>query len=89
MFSKSVLERVKIILSDGDSQEIQQIDNFIRIYFPKVFRGRCGWHIVDRGWHAKMLGKKSFAEKHWGFYDDMCRLIKNWMYTWMKSDCEA
>ena len=62
MFGKSVLERVKIILSDGDSEEIQQIDNFIRINFPDVFRGRCDWHIADRGWHAKMLGKNNLLK---------------------------
>ena len=36
MFNKSVLAQVKMILSDRDSQEITQIDNTIRMFFPKV-----------------------------------------------------
>ena len=50
MFNKAILVRVEIIFSNGDSQETNQIENALRIFLPNVYRGRCGWYIVDIGW---------------------------------------
>jgi len=50
-FPTETLRRIVFVCSDGDSQEFSQIDAAIRTYFPWVTRGRCGWHIFDRGWH--------------------------------------
>jgi len=36
----------KIIITDGDSQEITQLDNAILWFFPQVFRQCCGWHLI-------------------------------------------
>ena len=52
MFGKPTVNKIRIIISDGDSQEIQQSDNEIAMFLPKILRFRCGWHIVFMGWKA-------------------------------------
>ena len=52
----SIMQDVKLIISDGDSQEMAAIDNAISMHYPKARRARCGWHIIDRGWHNHMMG---------------------------------
>jgi hypothetical protein len=62
LLGKDVLKRIKIIVTDGGSQEISQLDDAITIFFPNAYRIRCSWHIIDRGWHKKVkvaLGGKS------------------------------
>ncbi len=56
------MKKIAIIVTDGDSQEIIQLDNAIKKFFPEAFRIRCFWHIIDRGWHKNVkapLGGKS------------------------------
>ena len=62
MFSSTVLKRVHVIISDGDSREYNQIDNAIETYLPGLIRIRCGWHIVDIGWNINMSSKREFGE---------------------------
>jgi hypothetical protein len=47
----SGLGRIKVVITDGDAQETSQLDLAIQAFFPRALRIRCGWHIVDRGWH--------------------------------------
>jgi hypothetical protein len=52
----------KNIVTDGDSQEISQLDDAIAFFLPEAYRIRCSWHIIDRGWNKKVkvaLGGKS------------------------------
>ena len=49
MYSRDTLNNVKVILSDGDSQEYHQIDIAINRFMPDVERVRCSWHVIDRG----------------------------------------
>ena len=46
LFVKSIVDQIKIIISDCDSQEIQQLDNVISLFLPNILRVRCCWHIV-------------------------------------------
>ena len=39
-----------MIISDGDSQEYEQKGSFWKVYCNNAIRGRCGWHIENRGW---------------------------------------
>ena len=39
LIPKHILDRIKLILSDGDSTEYNQIDNAIKKYMPHVYRG--------------------------------------------------
>ena len=36
-----VLNKVNIVVIDGDSQEINQFDDAVTKYFPNVYRIRC------------------------------------------------
>ena len=78
-----------MIFSDGDSQEITQLDNALRKFMPNIYRGRFCWYIVDRGWHNNAAGITSFPIEHSGFYQEIFYLIKNWIYSWMKDSCET
>ena len=50
LLGKECLNGMKVIITDGDSQEIKLLDAAIKSHFPKVVRLRCAWHIIDRGW---------------------------------------
>lgn len=52
------MSRIRVIISDGDSQEIKQLDAAIQLFFPQVMRVRCGWHIIDRGWKSNGCDRK-------------------------------
>ena len=85
-FGHDVLHQIKVIVSDGDANEMSQIDSAISIYMPHVHRVRCGWHIIDRGWEKHIVsGYPDQAE----FYSDVRGLIKEWMYSWMNHRCET
>jgi hypothetical protein len=43
--------RINVIISDGDSQEIAQINNLIDVVMTTARRLRCGWHLIDRSWN--------------------------------------
>ena len=49
LIPKHILDRIKLIQSDGDVTEYNQIDNAIKKYMPHVYRGRCGWHVIHKG----------------------------------------
>jgi hypothetical protein len=42
------MSRITLILSDGDSQEIAQINNLIDVLLNQAHRIRCGWHLIDK-----------------------------------------
>ena len=37
MYSNTVLQRIWLVISDGDTQEYNQLDNAIQKYFPRIF----------------------------------------------------
>ena len=91
-FNSSILDRVKVIVSDGCVQEFSQIDDAINICFPNATRIRCGFHIVTLGWKTKVISKKSLGssvEKFAVFYDTVVRHLQSWIYSWMTSACET
>jgi hypothetical protein len=49
LLGKDVLKRIKIIVTDGNSQGISQLDDAIASFFPEAYQIRCSWHIIDRG----------------------------------------
>ena len=46
----STLARTKYVITDGDHVCIGQLEDAITKYMPEAKRGRCSWHIIDRGW---------------------------------------
>ena len=49
LIPKHILDRIKLIQSDGNVTEYNQIDNAIKKYMPHVYQGRCGWHVIHKG----------------------------------------
>jgi hypothetical protein len=92
------LKRIKIIVTNGDSQEIGQLDDAINPFFPNAYRIRCSWHIIDRGWHKKVkvaLRGKSHKKRALASFDKprqkaapltelikTARTIYRWMFSW-------
>jgi hypothetical protein len=54
LLGKEVMKNIWIIVTDGNSQEIAQLDDAIKKFFPEANRIRCSWHIIDRGWHKRV-----------------------------------
>lgn len=86
----TVLQRIMVVISDGDSQETSQLDLAIFQYFRHVQRVRCGWHIVEKGVQSHCPGEKSVAPKQKEAYKTLIKLVKNWIYSWMRPGyCES
>jgi hypothetical protein len=56
------LQKINLIMSDGDSQEFNAIDEGIFKYFKNAHQGRCAYHIVQKTW-GKEFPKNSCFEK--------------------------
>jgi hypothetical protein len=80
------LGKIVLILSDGDSQEFNAIDEGIYKFFKNARRGRCAYHIVQKTWEAKFPKNDSFANPEKA--DPLTIAVRRWMYTWMNgSSC--
>ena len=85
LVGEETLEHVKLIITDGDSQETSQLDNAIAAIFINAKWRRCGWHIVDCGWKKHLAIQRPKAHHDWKAIKTLCGLIKQWMYSWMKN----
>jgi hypothetical protein len=77
------LQRVQVMITDGDSQEFQQLDAAIAKFFPQTQRVRCGWHLVNRGWRGNAPGPDAaprHCKKEW--YAEL-KTLQFWIYSWM------
>jgi hypothetical protein len=54
LIGREACARVQLVITDGDSQECEQMDAAIDTVFTGAKRRRCGWHIVDRGMIRKV-----------------------------------
>ena len=87
----------KYVVTDGDQQMIQQLEDAIHNYMPWARRGRCSLQIIDRGWanyvnlplggySKKKRGKKSGTKRKppasLTNANKLARTIYRWMYSW-------
>ena len=81
-----VLLRVRVVISDGDSCECNQIDAAIKLFMPNAVRLRCGWHIIDRGMEKKVANRcyKEQTQSQRTYYKEFINIIWYWMFSWMK-----
>jgi len=79
----------KMIITDGDSQEITQLDNAILWYFPQVFRQRCGWHLITCGWDHHCPARGSASDHINKPFYKICQNVLNWLYSWLESKVET
>ena len=102
LLGKKALSDVKIMITDGDAQETSQLDYAIKKHFPKVYRQRCSWHIIDRSWKKKLNaslplgGKKSSKQPDHLLYTPILEepltitnQIARTLYRWMFSWSQA
>ena len=75
------LRRVKLIISDGDSQEFNAIDEGIFHVFQGAKRGRCAYHVVQKTWETDFPATGTFLLPDQA--DPLTTAIKRWVYTWM------
>jgi hypothetical protein len=54
LIGKDVLEKINIVVTDGDSQEITQLEEAAVKYFLNVYIMRYSWHIIDKDWRKKV-----------------------------------
>jgi hypothetical protein len=92
LLGASWVKQVTAIITDGDAQEMQQLDVAIKIFFTSATRICCGWHIVDRGWarHCPSRGNWSIHAQNRKQYSEIISIIQAWLYSWMKpAFCET
>jgi hypothetical protein len=86
------MSRIQMIISDGDSQEIAQINNLIQLVMMQATRQRCAWHIVDRSWNRlvyKVLKAGSLKKNKHIYYETSCKIIFAWLYSMTTKGCET
>ena len=87
---KAYMPRVKAIMTDGDSHEIDELQIAIERYLPNCKRLRCGWHLVCKGYSRKVPLTNVMDKKHKRAFRQFSRAIKNWCYTFMRPGyCET
>ncbi len=89
LLGREFIGRVKVIVTDGDSQETSQLDIAIALHFQNVCRVRCGWHVVDRGWIRCCPGVRSVSRENQAAFKASIIQIKAWLYSWMHTTCES
>ena len=84
------LKKVKLVMIDGDSQEMQQVDFAIATFLVNAVCTRCGWHLVNQGWkrHCRGLGFCKGERDHAA--RSQVRVIQTWLNSWMRRgvDCK-
>jgi hypothetical protein len=92
IFGVDLLNRIVLVVMDGDSQETSQLDMAMQHYFPQATRGRCVWHIVKHGMDKHFprppCRKNSNHELYqkWELVKDV---IQNWIWSWSDARCET
>ena len=98
----SAIDRTKFVITDGDFVCIGQLEEAISTYMPHVRRGRCSWHIVDRGWAEKvrlplggysnrkreshLKGKRRRKVAPLTIANKMGRVFYRWLFSWAQSE---
>ena len=77
---------VRMALTDGDMQEISQLDSAISTYLRNAKRRRCSYHVIHRGWINNGPSGKGVVDKNkvdqWHI---LVERILGWMFSWVTS----
>ena len=88
LLGTQTLRLVKLVMTDGDSQEMAQVDYAIATYFVNAVRSRCGWHLVHQGWRRECRGL-GFRKGKRDSARSQVRVIQNWLYSWMRRGVDS
>jgi hypothetical protein len=69
------LQLVKLVMTDGDSQEMSQVDYAICSLW--------GWHLAHQGWRQQCRGLGFWKRKR-DVARSQVRVIDNRLYSWMR-----
>ena len=102
LLGQETLDDVNIVLTDGDSQQILMLENAIKLYFPDTYRGRCSWHIIDRGWTKNvklamgghkngkrplhLKGTRRKKPRKLTEQNRVARKLYRWIFSWAQAD---
>jgi hypothetical protein len=75
---------VRLVITDGDSQEFNQLDVAIQKLFINAKRRRCGWHLINRGWRRNVGALVASNSKTKNAVCMNIQNIKNWLYSFMR-----
>ena len=81
LLGKDILSKVKIIITDGDSQEFNAVDEAIFKYFKNALRLRCGIHIVMKTMEKSIPSSNFMPGKDSA--EAQLQMIRNWVFSWM------
>ena len=82
VLGESWISLVKAVMTDGDSNEIFELDEAIARWMPDAFRMRCAWHVIFKGWQRNCAGLEHTVERrNRSKYKVLARTIKKWCYT--------
>ena len=58
-------KKVKLIVTDGDSQEYTQLDAALKAnIYGEAKRRRCGWHIIEKGSNSHIKNQVEYRKKN-------------------------
>ena len=89
-FKQETLRRVRVMITDGDSQEYQQLDVAIKEHLSQAYRVRCGYHLNKKNWEKhgpKFMNPSDDTKK--SQCSIQSHIIADWIYSWMKPSCET
>ena len=84
MLGKNNLLRTNLIITDGDSQEFNAVDESFFLYFRNAICDRCGYHIIEKSYKDHVSGNNIFINEE----KAKCIIseIKIWVRSWMNGD---
>lgn len=86
LLGKEDLKRVQLVLTDGDSQEFNALDESIFTFISNAKRGRCGYHLVEKSYQKYGPSVKQFRNETVGKAIEA--VIKDWVRSWINgSSC--
>ena len=89
LLGKKAIRRCRLILTDGDSQEITQLDEAILLLFIEALRRRCGWHIVTQNMTRKCPNRNAVLAQCRKAFQKALEIIKLWLYSFMTDSCDT
>jgi MULE transposase domain/SWIM zinc finger len=88
MLGTEHLARVKMIITDGDTQEMTMVDSLIKERFPNIIRQRCDWHLITRGFERNVI-KLGSAQQKFVLSGRVCVEVLRWLYSFSKGGTET
>ena len=87
-FKQETLDRIRVMITDGDSQEYEQLDTACQLYFGRARRIRCGYHLNTKNWerNGPAIGADRDKINAQNTYVSICT---EWIYSWMRASCET